>query len=80
MIRLVKPAKKANSSNLYPPTKAYFRETCDSQNINPISPALKHTHTRYSAIANDNAIDERRSKIDRIKFCDFHVYPTRVHS
>ena len=31
----------ANSSILYPPTKGYFRETCKSQNINPISPTLK---------------------------------------
>ena len=28
---------KANSTNLYPPTKGYLRETCKSQNINPIS-------------------------------------------
>ena len=28
--------KKANSTNLYPPTKGYLRETCKSQNINPI--------------------------------------------
>ena len=27
---------KANSTNLYPPTKDYLRETCKSQNINPI--------------------------------------------
>ena len=27
---------KANSTNLYPPKKGYFRETCKSQNINPI--------------------------------------------
>ena len=27
---------KANSTNLYPPTKGYLRETCKSQNINPI--------------------------------------------
>ena len=26
---------KANSTNLYPPTKGYLRETCKSQNINP---------------------------------------------
>ena len=29
-------AHKANSTNLYPPTKGYLRETCKSQNINPI--------------------------------------------
>ena len=28
--------KKTNSSNLYPPTNDYFRETCKSQKINPI--------------------------------------------
>ena len=28
---------KANSTNLYPLTKGYLRETCKSQNINPIS-------------------------------------------
>ena len=27
---------KTNSTNLYPPTKGYLRETCKSQNINPI--------------------------------------------
>ena len=27
---------KANSTNLYPPTKGYLRDTCKSQNINPI--------------------------------------------
>ena len=27
---------KTNSENLYPPTKGYLRETCKSQNINPI--------------------------------------------
>ena len=27
---------KANSTNLYPPTKGYLRETCKSQNINPV--------------------------------------------
>ena len=27
---------KANLTNLYPPTKSYLRETCKSQNINPI--------------------------------------------
>ena len=27
---------KANSRNLYPPTKGYLRQTCKSQNINPI--------------------------------------------
>ena len=27
---------KANSTNLYPPTKGYLRETCKSQNIYPI--------------------------------------------
>ena len=27
---------KANSTNLYPPMKGYLRETCKSQNINPI--------------------------------------------
>ena len=27
---------KANLTNLYPPTKGYLRETCKSQNINPI--------------------------------------------
>ena len=27
---------KTNSMNLYPPTKGYLRETCKSQNINPI--------------------------------------------
>ena len=27
---------KTNSSNLYPPTKGYLRETCKSQNINLI--------------------------------------------
>ena len=31
---------KANSTNLYPPTKGYLRETCKSQNINPIYLAL----------------------------------------
>ena len=36
MCRLVKP--KSNLSNLYPPTKGYFRETCKSENINLISP------------------------------------------
>ena len=27
---------KANSTNLYPPTKGYLRETCKSRNIKPI--------------------------------------------
>ena len=27
---------KTNSTNLYPPMKGYLRETCKSQNINPI--------------------------------------------
>ena len=27
---------KTNSTNLYPPTNGYLRETCKSQNINPI--------------------------------------------
>ena len=27
---------KTNFTNLYPPTKGYLRETCKSQNINPI--------------------------------------------
>ena len=27
---------RTNSTNLYPPTKGYLRETCKSQNINPI--------------------------------------------
>ena len=29
-------SNKTNSTNLYPPTKGYLRETCKSQNINPI--------------------------------------------
>ena len=28
--------EQENSTNLYPPTKGYLRETCKSQNINPI--------------------------------------------
>ena len=35
-ISLVTGKNKANSTNLYPPTKGYLRETCKSQNINPI--------------------------------------------
>ena len=31
-----KTINKANSTNLYPPTKDYLRETGKSQNINPI--------------------------------------------
>ena len=31
---------KTNWTNLYPPTKGYLRETCKSQNINPIYLAL----------------------------------------
>ena len=31
---------KTNLTNLYPPTKGYLRETCKSQNINPIYLAL----------------------------------------
>ena len=27
---------KTNSTNLYPPTKGYLRETCKSPNVNPI--------------------------------------------
>ena len=34
------PVNKTNSSNLYPPTKSYFREKSKSQKINPISPTL----------------------------------------
>ena len=34
---------KTNSSNLYPSTKNYFRETCKSQNINPIAPTHMFT-------------------------------------
>ena len=34
-IRTIK-SNKTNSTNLYPPTKGYLRETCKSQNINPI--------------------------------------------
>ena len=33
---LKKRQNKANSTNLYPPTKGYLRETCKSQKINPI--------------------------------------------
>ena len=29
-------SNKTNSTNLYPPTEGYLRETCKSQNINPI--------------------------------------------
>ena len=32
---------KTNSTNLYPPTKDYLRETCKSQNINPIYLTLR---------------------------------------
>ena len=31
---------KTNSTDLYPPTKGYLRETCKSQNINPIYQTL----------------------------------------
>ena len=31
---------KTNSTNLYPPMKGYLRETCKSQNINPINLTL----------------------------------------
>ena len=38
MCRQAKPkSNMANSLNLYPKTKGYFRETCKSQNINLIS-------------------------------------------
>ena len=30
------PINRTNSMNLYPRTKGYLRETCKSQNINPI--------------------------------------------
>ena len=33
---LITVTNKANSTNLYPPTKGYLRETCKSQNINSI--------------------------------------------
>ena len=33
---LRKEFNKTNSTNLYPPRKGYLRETCKSQNINPI--------------------------------------------
>ena len=44
MCHLAKPkSNTANSLNLYPKTKGYFRETCKflSQNINFISPTSK---------------------------------------
>ena len=34
---------KTNSTNLYPQTEGYLRETCKSQNINPIYLNLKFT-------------------------------------
>ena len=37
---------KANSTNLYPPTN-YFRETCKSQNINPIYLTLSSDHNKH---------------------------------
>ena len=40
MVDLIYPTElqlnKANSKNLYPPTKGYLRETCKSENKNPI--------------------------------------------
>ena len=38
---------KANSTNLYPPTKGYMRETCKSQNINPIYLLQYHSDNKY---------------------------------
>ena len=43
---------KTNSMNLYPPTKVYLRETCKSQNINPIyltlsSPSVYSGHNKH---------------------------------
>ena len=53
MYRLAKTkSNKANSLNLYPMTKGYFRETCKSQNINLISPTPRFNlgigHTDYN--------------------------------
>ena len=53
MCRLAKPKpNKANSSNLYPPTKGYFRETCKPQNINLISPT--HNFNWIKAFSGDD--------------------------
>ena len=43
IIHAVSSINKTNSTNLYPPTKGYLRETCKSQNINPIYLNLKFT-------------------------------------
>ena len=43
---------KTNSSNLYPPTKGYFRETCKSQNINPTYLNPKFTFDIIQTITN----------------------------
>ena len=45
--------KQDNSTNLYPPTKGYLRETCKSQNINPIYLKLKFTFGIIQIITND---------------------------
>ena len=42
---------KTNSTNLYPLTKGYLRETCKSQNINPIY-LLKFTFSVIQIITN----------------------------
>ena len=38
---------KTNSTNLYPLTKDYLRETCKSQNINPIYLTLSSTSVSF---------------------------------
>ena len=43
---------KTNSTNLYPPTKGNLRETCKSQNINPIYLNLKLTFGIIQIITN----------------------------
>ena len=40
---------KTNSTNLYPPTKGYLRETCKSQNINPIYLSLSSPSVSFTS-------------------------------
>ena len=49
---LIQHSAYQNSMNLYPPTKGILRETCKSQNINPIYLTLSSTFSIIQIITN----------------------------
>ena len=75
---------KTNSTNLYHPTKGYLRETCKSQNINPIYQNLKFTFGIIQIIKKNMSstflvlsLIRKYTKIYTISISDLSTQPQR---